>query len=39
VRGAEVLRIAPQVRGLRLYDRCLLTSEAIGNFRSTRPRG
>ena len=37
VRCADALRIAPQVRALRLYDRYLLTSEAIGNYRSTRP--
>ena len=34
VRGGDLLRIAPQLRGLRVYDRYLLTSEAIGNFRA-----
>jgi len=36
--GTNALRIGPdlkgQVRSLRIYDRCLLTSEAIGNYRA-----
>jgi hypothetical protein len=32
--GAETLRIAPSVQSLRLYNRALLTSEAVGNFRA-----
>jgi hypothetical protein len=32
--GAETLRIAPSLRRLRLYDRALRTSEAIGNYRA-----
>lgn len=33
-RGADTLRIAPAVQSLRLYNRALLTSEAVGNFRA-----
>jgi hypothetical protein len=40
VDGAEHLRIAPNVEGavkqLRVYDRALLVSEAVGNFNSAR---
>jgi hypothetical protein len=32
--GAPTLKIAPAVRGLRLYNRALRTSEAVGNFRA-----
>jgi hypothetical protein len=32
--GTDKLRIAPSVVGLRLYDRSLRTSEAIGNFQA-----
>jgi hypothetical protein len=32
--GAGTLRIAPAVRSLRLYNRALRTSEAIGNFHA-----
>ena len=39
--GSETLRIGPhlhgEVRSLRIYDRYLLTSEAIGNYRSGKP--
>jgi hypothetical protein len=38
VTGGKVLRIAPslkgQVRGLRIYDRYLRTSEVVGNFHA-----
>ncbi|MBN1419466.1 MAG: exo-alpha-sialidase [Planctomycetes bacterium] len=38
VRGTGTLRIAPslrgQVRGVRIYDRCLRTSEAVASFRA-----
>lgn len=40
--GANTLRIGPNpepkgpVKSLRIYDRCLLTSEAIGNYRAGR---
>ena len=34
VTGGETFRIAPAVKGLRLYNRCLRTSEAIGNWRA-----
>jgi hypothetical protein len=33
-RGADTLRIGPSVQSLRLYNRALLTSEAVGNFRA-----
>ena len=37
IKGMENLRIGPSLKGriksLRMYDRALLTSEAIGNFR------
>jgi hypothetical protein len=37
VEGMEILRIGPSLKGkiksLRMYDRALLTSEAIGNYR------
>ena len=33
-RGADTLRIAPAVQSLRVYNRALLTSEAVGNFRA-----
>ena len=32
--GAEKIKIAPAVQSLRIYDRALRTSEAIGNYRS-----
>ncbi len=32
--GSPTLKIAPAVRGLRLYNRALSTSEAVGNFRA-----
>jgi len=36
--GEDTLRIGPnmkgQVKNLRIYDRCLLTSEAIGNYNA-----
>jgi hypothetical protein len=36
--GTNALRIGPdlkgQVKNLRIYDRCVLTSEAIGNYRA-----
>ncbi len=32
--GADTLRIDPSVRSLHLYNRALLTSEAVGNFRA-----
>ncbi len=32
--GAPSLKIAPAVRGLRVYSRALRTSEAVGNFRA-----
>ncbi|MHB8865445.1 MAG: LamG-like jellyroll fold domain-containing protein [Pirellulaceae bacterium] len=32
--GAPMLRVAPSVRSLRLYQRALRTSEAVGNFRA-----
>jgi len=32
--GADTLRIAPSVQSLRVYNRPLLTSEAVGNFRA-----
>lgn len=32
--GSPTLKIAPAVRGLRLYNRALRTSEAVGNFRA-----
>ncbi len=32
--GAETLKIAPAVQSLRLYNRALRTSEAVGNFRA-----
>ena len=32
VTGGRVLRVAPSVRAVRLYDCCLRTSEAISNF-------
>ena len=34
VTGGERLRIAPQVRSLRIYDRALRVSEAVGNGRA-----
>jgi len=41
VRGGESLRIAPglkgRIEGLHVYDRYLLTSEAVGNFRAGAP--
>ena len=37
VHGSDRLRIGSQVKGLRVYDRHLLTSEAIGNFRAGPP--
>lgn len=36
--GAGRLTIGPEVRGLRIYDRALLTSEAIGNFQADRSK-
>ncbi|MBT7301478.1 MAG: hypothetical protein HN849_18285 [Victivallales bacterium] len=38
VTGADRLRIGQQITALRLYNRPLRTSEAIGNWRHTRPR-
>jgi hypothetical protein len=39
VNGAKVLRIGPSLRGrihhLRLYNRSLRTSEAVGNYRAS----
>jgi hypothetical protein len=35
--GADTLRLAPAVRALRLYNRALRTSEAVGNFRAGPP--
>ncbi len=32
--GGETLRIAPAVKALRLYNRALRTSEAVGNYRA-----
>lgn len=32
--GAAMLTVAPSVRSLRLYDRALSTSEAVGNFHA-----
>ena len=32
--GSGRLRIGPQVTGVRIYDRYLLTSEAVGNHRA-----
>jgi hypothetical protein len=32
--GSETLRIGPVVRCLRIYNRALRTSEAVGNFRA-----
>jgi hypothetical protein len=32
--GSDTLRLAPQVKSLRLYDRYLRTSEAISNYRA-----
>ncbi|MCC6355425.1 MAG: hypothetical protein IT577_16160 [Verrucomicrobiae bacterium] len=32
--GSPTLKIAPSVRGLRVYSRALRTSEAVGNFRA-----
>ena len=32
--GAETLRIAKSVQSLRLYNRALRTSEAVGNFHA-----
>jgi len=36
--GTHTLRIGPDLDGdilsVRIYDRCLLTSEAIGSFRA-----
>ena len=32
--GADTLRIALSVQSLRLYNRALLTSEAVGNFHA-----
>jgi hypothetical protein len=34
VRGADSLRIASCVKGVRLYNRALRTSEAVGNYRA-----
>ena len=38
VKGSDALRIGSKLQGkvlsLRLYDRCLLTTEAIGNYRA-----
>lgn len=36
--GAPVLAIAPAVRALRLYNRALRTSEAVGNFKAGPPK-
>lgn len=33
VRGSHTLQIAASVKGVRLYNRCLRLSEAIGNYR------
>lgn len=35
--GADTLELAPAVRALRLYNRALRTSEAVGNFRAGPP--
>jgi hypothetical protein len=39
VNGARMLRIGPslkgRIHGLRLYSRCLRTSEAVGNYRAS----
>jgi hypothetical protein len=35
--GGRALRIAQDVLGLRLYNRAVRTSEAIGNFRAGPP--
>jgi hypothetical protein len=34
VKGAFQAALAPAVKGVRLYDRALRTTEAIGNFRA-----
>ncbi len=34
VTGGPTFRIGASVRSLRIYDRCLRTSEAVGNFRA-----
>jgi len=34
VTGGPELRIAPEVRSLRIYDRALRVSEAVGNWRA-----
>lgn len=38
VNGSPSLRIAPAVKGLRIYDRYLTTSEAIAAYRAGRLR-
>jgi hypothetical protein len=37
--GADRLRIGSQVQGLRIYDRALLVSEAVGNYRAATQEG
>jgi hypothetical protein len=32
--GAVTLKIAPVIQSLRIYNRALRTSEAVGNFRA-----
>ena len=32
--GAEMLKIAPAIRSVRIYNRALRTSEAGGNYRA-----
>jgi hypothetical protein len=34
VNGAASLRVHPSVQRLRIYNRALRTSEAVGNFRA-----
>jgi hypothetical protein len=36
--GAATLKICKPTRSLRLYNRALRTSEAVGNFRAGSPR-
>ena len=37
--GADRLRIGTQVQSLRIYDRAILVSEAVGNFKAAVSKG
>ncbi|HNQ88921.1 MAG TPA: hypothetical protein PKM73_09930 [Verrucomicrobiota bacterium] len=36
--GSATLKMAPAVRSLRIYNRALRTSEAVGNYRAGHPK-